>query len=104
MSYRVPCATKRGAIGANRNARNRGKVRTNRRDLFDKHGPAARAVLEAQLEKYAEHGLTEFRIPDVLKLPPISERGNVTEIIGFFGGAEALRAAVNELQQAFYAA
>jgi type I restriction enzyme, R subunit len=80
------------------------RVRTNRQDLFDKHGPEARGILEALLEKYAEHGLAEFRIPDVLKLPPISERGNVTEIIGFFGGADALRDAVNELQEALYAA
>ena len=80
------------------------RVRTNRQDLFDKHGPEARGILEALLEKYAEHGLAEIRIPDVLKLPPISEQGNVTEIIGFFGGADALRAAVNELQEALYAA
>ncbi len=36
-------------------------------------------------------------------LPPISERGNVNEIIGKFGGAERLREAVNHLQELLYA-
>jgi hypothetical protein len=31
----------------------------------------------------------------VLKLSPISHRGNVNEIIGKFGGADRLRTAVN---------
>jgi type I restriction enzyme R subunit len=80
------------------------RVRKDRQDLFAKHGPDARGILEALLVKYADHGLTEFRIPDVLKVPPISDHGNITEIIGYFGGADALRDAVNELQEALYAA
>lgn len=37
-------------------------------------------------------------------LPPISQHGNVNEIIGKFGGAEQLRNAVNKLQSLLYAA
>ena len=44
------------------------------------------------------------RLPDVLKLPPISDHGNVNEIIGKFGGAGQLRSAVNQLQSLLYAA
>jgi type I restriction enzyme R subunit len=40
----------------------------------------------------------------VLKVPPISERGNVIEIAAAFGGADKLREAVNELQTMLYAA
>jgi hypothetical protein len=40
----------------------------------------------------------------VLKVPPISERGNVGEIIRFFGGAAPLRQAVADLQAHLYAA
>jgi hypothetical protein len=36
-------------------------------------------------------------LPDVLKVPPISQHGNVNEIIGKFGGADQLRNAVNQL-------
>jgi type I restriction enzyme R subunit len=50
------------------------------------------------LEKYAEHGTAQFVIPDVLKVPPISERGNVIEIARLFGGPEKLRETVNDLQ------
>ena len=31
-----------------------------------------------------------FTLPDVLKVAPISHRGNVNEIIGKFGGADQL--------------
>ena len=41
--------------------------------------------------------------PNIPKVPPISERGNVIEIAGYFGGAEKLREAVNELQTLLYA-
>jgi type I restriction enzyme, R subunit len=43
-------------------------------------------------------------IPDVLKVPPISEYGNVIEIAGLFGGPDKLREAVHELQSLLYAA
>jgi type I restriction enzyme R subunit len=56
------------------------------------------------LNKYAEHGVTEFNIPDALKVPPISERGNIPEIISFFGSADDLRNAVVDLQAELYAA
>ncbi|MGN6552722.1 MAG: hypothetical protein ACTHLW_03190 [Verrucomicrobiota bacterium] len=41
---------------------------------------------------------------DMLKLPPISQRGNVNEIISKFGGADQLRTAGNQLQSLLYAA
>ena len=69
-----------------------------------KYGPEARAILADLLEKYAEHGTTQFIIPDVLKVPPISQRGNVIEIAKLFGGPEELRQAVADLQALLYAA
>ena len=79
-------------------------MRKEKKDFFDRFGPDARAVLNDLLEKYAEHGTAQFLIPDVLKVPPISERGNVVEIARLFGGPEMLRQAVNELQALLYAA
>jgi len=46
----------------------------------------------------------QFLIPDVLKVPPISDRGNVIEIAQLFGRADKLRDAVNQLQALLYAA
>ena len=55
------------------------------------------------LEKYATDGELQFTLPDVLKVPPISQRGNVNEIVSKFGGADQLRTAVNQLQSLLYA-
>lgn len=73
-------------------------------DYFDQYGEQARKVLHAMLEKYAAHGMTEFTMPDVLKVPPISSFGSTSEIIRAFGGVANLRNAVEELQAELYAA
>jgi type I restriction enzyme, R subunit len=79
-------------------------VRSERKDFFMHYGPEARAILEELLEKYAAHGVAQFAIPDVLKVPPVSEHGTVTEIVEIFGSTDALRTAVTELQNLLYAA
>ncbi|OQY75618.1 MAG: DEAD/DEAH box helicase [Rhodocyclaceae bacterium UTPRO2] len=80
------------------------RLRAERKDFFERFGPDARAILDELLEKYAEHGAAQFVIPDVLKVPPVSTHGNITEIVQYFGGADKLRAAVTELQNLLYAA
>ena len=80
------------------------RVKKQERAFFNYFAPEAREILADLLEKYAIDGELQFTLPDVLKVPPISERGNVNEIIGKFGGAEKLRVAVNELQALLYAA
>ena len=80
------------------------RVKKEEKTFIDKSGPEARYILADLLEKYAEHGTAQFVIPDVLKVPPISERGNVIEIAQLFGGSEKLREAVAELQALLYAA
>ena len=72
--------------------------------FFNYFAPEAREILNDLLEKYAVDGELQFTLPDVLKLPPISQHGNVAEIIGKFGGADQLRNAVNQLQTLLYAA
>jgi len=73
-------------------------------DFFDKYGHEARAILDELLDKYAEHGLDQLKLPDVLKVPPLSAHGNPSEIASLFGGAEELRRAVDDLQNLIYAA
>lgn len=80
------------------------RLRSERKDFFAKYGPEARAILDELLEKYAEHGAAQFLMPDVLKVPPVSEHGTVQEIANLFGGADVLRSAVTELQNLLYAA
>ena len=72
-------------------------------DFFEQYGPEARDVLNEMLEKYVEYGTAQFQIPEILKVPPISERGTIPQIAAFFGGAEKMRTAVNEMQSLLYA-
>jgi type I restriction enzyme R subunit len=78
-------------------------LRKQKKDFFDHYAPEARAVLTEMLDKYIEYGHAQFQIPEVLKIPPISERGTVPEIAALFGGAEKMRAAVSEMQSLLYA-
>jgi type I restriction enzyme R subunit len=80
------------------------RIKKEEREFFAKFGAEAKAILAELLEKYAEHGTAQFVIPDVLKVPPISEHGNVIEIAKMFGGPEKLKQAVDELQALLYAA
>lgn len=80
------------------------RLRKEEKAFFDRYKPDARAILNDLLEKYAEHGTAQFVIPEVLKVPPISQRGNVVEIANLFGGPDKLKAAVNQLQVLLYAA
>jgi type I restriction enzyme R subunit len=77
-------------------------LRNNRKDFFAQYADDARSVLSELLEKYAEHGVAQFTIPDVLKLEPLSRHGNVMEIASHFGGPAKLREAVNQLQNLLY--
>jgi type I restriction enzyme R subunit len=80
------------------------RVKKQQAAFFGYFAPEAREILNDLLEKYAVDGELQFTLPDVLKLPPISQHGNVNEIIGKFGGADQLRNAVNQLQTLLYAA
>ena len=66
--------------------------------------PEAREILGDLLEKCAADGELQFTLPDVLKVPPISSRGNVNEIMGKFGGPSQLRHALHQLQSLLYSA
>jgi len=78
------------------------RLKSERKDYFEKFSPEARQVLDELLEKYAEHGDAQFVLPDVLKVPPISTHGQPAEIIKLFGGPDELRRAVTDLQGLLY--
>jgi type I restriction enzyme R subunit len=71
--------------------------------FFGYFAPEAREILDDLLEKYASDGELQFTLPDVLKVRPISDHGNVAEIAQRFGGFEKLGDAVNKLQSLLYA-
>lgn len=74
-----------------------------KRDVFGKYGEQARAVLEALLEKFADHGVQDIEDARVLELPPFDQFGSKTQIRrGIFGSVENYTYAVHELEQALY--
>ncbi|MEQ1518844.1 MAG: type I restriction-modification enzyme R subunit C-terminal domain-containing protein, partial [Usitatibacteraceae bacterium] len=77
--------------------------RVNKCDVFGKYGEQARAVLEALLEKFADHGVQDIEDAKVLELPPFDQFGSKTQIRrGIFGSLEQYTQAVQELEQALY--
>jgi type I restriction enzyme, R subunit len=93
VAFNAPLRTRRERAEA---------LRREQKGFFDRYTPQAREVLNDILGKYIEFGVAEFQIPEILKVPPISERGTVMEISALFGGAEQLRSAVNEMQALLY--
>lgn len=76
-----------------------------KRDVFGKYGEQARAVLEALLDKFADHGVQDIEDAKVLELPPFDQFGSKTQIRrGIFGGVEQYTQALHELEHALYAA
>jgi len=74
-----------------------------KRDVFGKYGEQARAVLEALLDKFADHGVQDIEDAKVLELPPFDRFGSKTQIRrGIFGSVEQYTKAVHELEQALY--
>ncbi len=74
-----------------------------KRDVFGKYGEQARAVMEALLEKFADHGVQDIEDAKVLELPPFDQFGSKTQIRrGIFGSVEQYTQAVVALEHALY--
>ena len=78
--------------------------RVKKRDVFTRHGEAARAVLGGLLDKYADEGLLDLENPAVLTLDPLAGLGTAPELIRLFGDRPAYTAAVHELTSRLYTA
>ncbi len=80
------------------------RLRSEKKDFFEQFSLEAREILHELLDKYTDHGTAQFVVPDVLEVPPISERGNVMQIARYFGSEEKLVDAIRQLQTLLYAA
>lgn len=80
------------------------RLRKGRIDFWEYFKPEARQILNEILEKYVDYGTPQFKVPDILKVPPISQHGNVLEISNMFGGPDELRIALDKMQELLYAA
>lgn len=78
------------------------RLRKGEVDFSDYFSPEARRIPNEILDKYIEHGVTQFKVPDILKVAPISAHGNVMEIAALFKGPEKLKDALEQLQNMLY--
>lgn len=73
-----------------------------KRNYFAKYEGKAREVLEALLEKYAEHGILNFESADILDHAPFNQIGKPQKIVRLFGGYDKFIEAVTELEKEIY--
>ena len=73
-----------------------------KRNYFAKYEGKAREVLEALLEKYAEHGILNFESADILDHAPFNRIGKPQKIIRLFGGIDEFNKAIAELENEIY--
>jgi len=73
-----------------------------KRDVFNRYGAQARAVLEALLEKYADEGVFDLDDTNILQINPFSHMGTPIELMRAFGKKPDYLRAVHDLQNALY--
>lgn len=73
-----------------------------KRDYFSHYQGAAKQVLEALLEKYADTGIEPIEDVKILTLDPFSEIGAPMELINAFGGKPGYQQALKALENALY--
>lgn len=73
-----------------------------KRDIFGKYGEAAREVINALLDKYAELGIYDIESTEILKQNPFTKYGKPARIAALFGGNDKYRQALRELEVELY--
>ena len=73
-----------------------------KRDIFGKYGEAAKEVIEALLDKYAELGIYDIESTEILKQNPFTKYGKPARIAALFGGNDKYRQAIRELEAELY--
>jgi len=74
-----------------------------KRDVFNKYGLQARAVLEALLAKYQDEGIVAgLDNVKILEIHPFNTMGTPLQLIKEFGSKASFENAVHELQSALY--
>lgn len=73
-----------------------------KQDFFSKYNGVAKEVLEALLDQYMNHGISEITSTEVLRLEPFMKLGKPSKIASYFGGKEGYLFTVEELQDAIY--
>lgn len=90
------------AFGAKPLTRRERAENVKKRDVFNRYGEQARAVLEALLEKYADEGVLSLDDTNILQINPFSRMGTPVELMRSFGKKPDYLRAIRDLQEAIY--
>lgn len=90
------------AFGAKPLTRRERAENVKKRDVFNRYGDQARAVLEALLEKYADEGVLTLDDTNILQINPFSHMGTPIELMRAFGKKPDYLRAIRDLQEALY--
>ena len=90
------------AFGAKPLTRRERAENVKKRDVFNRYGEKARAVLEALLEKYADDGVLSLDDTNILQINPFSHMGTPVELMRAFGKKRDYLQAIHDLQNAIY--
>ncbi|RLF03382.1 MAG: restriction endonuclease subunit R [Thermoprotei archaeon] len=73
-----------------------------KREFLEKYGPQAREVIMELVDRYRMAGVDEVTDPMVFRTPPFDKWGYLKGVIELFGGIDALKEAINEIEQGLY--
>lgn len=73
-----------------------------KRDVFNRYGDQAKAVLDALLGKYADEGVLTLDDTNILQINPFSHMGTPIELMRAFGKKTDYLRAIHELQKSLY--
>jgi type I restriction enzyme R subunit len=73
-------------------------------DFFNRYRQEAREILNVILNKYVVGEAQDVSDTELLKVPPLDERGTFIELVQPFGGGANVRSTLKELQQLLYSA
>lgn len=90
------------AFGAKPLTRRERADNVKKRDVFNRYGEQAQAVLEALLEKYADEGVLTLDDTNILQINPFSHMGTPMELMRAFGKRPDYLRAIHDLQEALY--
>jgi len=79
------------------------RLKKNKPDFFTQYSEKAQTILKMILEKYVDYGPNQIK-PDIISVEPIANEGNPVEIVNEFGGIEAFKKAIDEIQTLLYVA
>lgn len=72
-------------------------------EKLQSYSAKAQEIIQLIINKYIEFGANELT-PNIIQVHPISEKGNVMEIVKTFGGIDEFKTALSDIQRLLYAA